>query len=271
MKLSFSTLGCPDWSLREILAIASDLGYNGIEIRGIADEIYAPKVAALQGEALENTMAKLKRAGLSVPILTSGAYIADNPDSEASEFEIKDYVMLASKMGVKYVRIMGEKTPGPNGTEQFDLICEKYKEFCEFAQGFGIDLLIETNGILADSKRMKTLMEKTGAPNMGVLWDIHHTYRFFDETPAETVGNLGKWIKHVHVKDSVKGRNGAITYMLNGYGDVPIDEAYRELKSIGYDGYYSYEWVKRWSRELAEPGVAFFKYLSYMRELSGNE
>ena len=65
----------------------------------------------------------------------------------------------------------------------------------------------------------------------------------------------------------MRGRNGAITYMLTGYGDIPVDEAYSALSNIGYDGYYSYEWVKRWSRELAEPGVAFYKYVSYMRGL----
>jgi len=36
MKIGFSTLGCPDWTLSEILATAKDLGYNGVEIRGIA-------------------------------------------------------------------------------------------------------------------------------------------------------------------------------------------------------------------------------------------
>ena len=35
MKLSFSTLGCPEWSWNEILATAKDMGFDGIEIRGV--------------------------------------------------------------------------------------------------------------------------------------------------------------------------------------------------------------------------------------------
>ena len=35
MKLSFSTLGCPKLSFRDVLSIAKDLGYDGIELRGI--------------------------------------------------------------------------------------------------------------------------------------------------------------------------------------------------------------------------------------------
>ena len=38
MKLAFSTLGCPDWSWEEILATAKDMGFDAVEILGIAKE-----------------------------------------------------------------------------------------------------------------------------------------------------------------------------------------------------------------------------------------
>ena len=65
----------------------------------------------------------------------------------------------------------------------------------------------------------------------------------------------------------MKGSNGRVTYMLTGYGDFPFEEVIDELKRLGYDGYLSYEWVKRWSRELAEPGVALYQYISYIKSL----
>ena len=42
MKLAFSTIGCPNWSYDEVVSTASDLGYDGFEVRGIGGEIYAP-------------------------------------------------------------------------------------------------------------------------------------------------------------------------------------------------------------------------------------
>lgn len=267
MKLSFSTLGCPDWSFGDMFSTASDLGYNGIEIRGVADEIYAPKITAFSPAELPKTQETLRRTGLTFPILTSGAYLSSNDDLAAAEFEVKDYVLLASKMGIKYVRVMGEKSVDPQNTPDTATVLKKYRELCDFAAGSGIELLIETNGYLADSAACADLMERTDRPNMGVIWDIHHTVRFFGESPKETVSRIGKYIKHVHIKDSVRGRNGKITYMLTGYGDIPVEEAVCELAVIGYDGFLSYEWVKRWSRELAEPGVAFYQYISYMRSL----
>ena len=44
MKLSFSTLGCPRWTLKEIVATAKDLGFDGVEIRGIGDKINALEI-----------------------------------------------------------------------------------------------------------------------------------------------------------------------------------------------------------------------------------
>lgn len=268
MKLAFSTLGCPDWTFGDIFSIASDLGYNGIEIRGIADEIYAPKIDVFSPANINETKNKLKGANITIPILTPGAYICGNPNIQSAEFEVKDYVLLAEKLGTKYVRILGEKDPEPAvESSDFDMVCEKYSALCDFAHEHGVSLLIETNGFLADTKKMKSLLETVNKPGMGVIWDIHHPYRFYGETPDETVNNIGKYIRHVHVKDSVKGTNGKITYMLTGYGNIPVADCIKALNSIKYDGYVSYEWVKRWSRELAEPGIAFYQYIDFMRSI----
>lgn len=285
MKLSFSTLGCPDWSFSEMLSVAADLGYAGIELRGIAEEIYAPKIPQFQPNALKKTAERLVKLGVEIPVLTTGAYLIKNPDIESAEFEVKDYVMLAKKLAdemkktsenrtvrTPYVRVLAERGPESEGitAEERAGALERLKALCSFAAGFGVELLVETNGFLADSNELRTFMlelREAGAENCGVIWDLNHTYRFYGETPKYTLGNIAEFVKHVHIKDSVRGRNGAISYMLCGYGDIPIDEAVNELKAIGYDGFFSYEWVKRWSKELAEPGVAFYSYANYMKML----
>lgn len=249
-----------------MFSTCADLGYDGIEIRGVADQMYAPKIKAFSEERISETRQRLKNNNIVIPILTSGAFLNNNPDYAAAEKEICDYVSLAEKLGVKYVRVMGDPSPGPSGSFDFDSVCEKYAALCDMAAGSGVSLLIETNGALGDSALMKKLIEKTNKPNAGVLWDIHHTVRFFGETPEKTVSNIGGYIKHTHLKDSEETPEG-ISYVLTGYGDAPIKEAVRELMKTGYDGYFSYEWVKRWSRSLAEPGVAFYQYINFMRSI----
>ncbi len=41
MKIAFSTLACPNSSWQDIVSMAKDLGFDGIEIRGLGDDISA--------------------------------------------------------------------------------------------------------------------------------------------------------------------------------------------------------------------------------------
>lgn len=269
MKLSFSTLGCPEWQWNDIYATARDLGYDGVEIRGIGREMFAPKMSIFSRENIEKTKKTIEDAGLCIPLFTTAAYLSDPSQLPLAEFEILAYAQLAQKLGVKYVRIMGEKTPEPQYETTVGELAEQYGRFCDLTAPYGVTPLIETNGILAKSADMKKLLETADRPNMGVIWDIHHPYRFFRETPAETAKNIGKYVRHVHVKDSYV-ENGAVKYALMGYGDVPVEQVKQQLDGIGYDGFYSYEWVKRWVPELEGSGIAFHSYADYMRSLDEN-
>ncbi len=266
LKLSFSTLGCPEWSFTDIIAIARDLGYAGIEIRGMMREMFAPKMKIFDDENIEKTKKKLADAGVEIPILTTGAYLSDMSQIPLAEFEIMSYAQLAQKLGVKYLRIMGEKTPAPSGEGRVSELAEQYERMCELVKNTGVTLLLETNGMLADSNEMKKLMESVKSENKGVLWDMHHPYRYFDESIDTTVANIGKYIKHVHIKDS-SVKDGQLKYVLTGYGDMPIADGVKALNSIGYEGYYSYEWVKRWVPELDSSGIAFHRYSSYLNSI----
>ena len=41
MKIAFSTLGCPDFDWPDIYSMAKDLGFDGIEMRGLGDDLFA--------------------------------------------------------------------------------------------------------------------------------------------------------------------------------------------------------------------------------------
>lgn len=260
MKLAFSTLGCPDWRWSEIYSTAKDLKFDGIEVRGVANEMYVPDIRAFDCEHIDANIAKLKEGSVEIPMLTSGISIGNAYGNELDE--AKEYIDLASKLSAKYIRIMISSKPQPENVD----VCaaaQLYTNMCEYAKDKGVTPLIETNGILADTRVMCDFMEKTQSENKGVLWDIHHPFRFFGEEPYETYRNIGRYIKYVHVKDSII-RGDDIVYRMMGYGDVPVFDALKVLKENGYDGYISLEWVKRWNPDLEEPGIVFAHYMSYM-------
>jgi len=268
MKLSFSTLGCPRWSWKDVISTAKDLGFDGIEIRGLGDEMYAPKIIEFSPGRLESTKADLKAMKLEIPMLTSGAVLAEKSKAQDSFVEACAYIDLASAMGVPYVRVMG--TGEPNITlGDLKLAAGLYSQLCEYAEPLGVVPLIETNGDLSSSAAMRSLIKRAGTKNSGVLWDVHHTVRFGGESPVETIANIGNFIRHVHVKDSVMA-GSKLEYRMMGYGDIPIADTLIMLKALRYDGFISLEWVKRWNPDLQEPGIVFAHYKSYMDTLLNN-
>ena len=48
MKLAFSTLGCPEFGWSDVYSMAKDLGFQGIEVRGLGDELFDGKTKPFQ-------------------------------------------------------------------------------------------------------------------------------------------------------------------------------------------------------------------------------
>ena len=54
MKISFSTIACPDYSWVDIYSMAKDLGFDGIEIRGMGDGFAAGCFCHRKAEGTEH-------------------------------------------------------------------------------------------------------------------------------------------------------------------------------------------------------------------------
>lgn len=267
MKIAFSTLGCPDFSWPDIYSMAKDLGFDGIEIRGLGNEIFAVQAQPFTGDQLKHTIKKLSELRLQIPCLSSGCCLkyADKEDDNFKE--IAEYIKLASKLRTPYIRILADQEPQPNGEVDDDVVSKALQRLVPVAEENDVTLLIETNGVYSDTSRLAKLLNRVSSDAVAALWDIHHPYRFAGEKPGKTVENLGAYIKYVHVKDSVI-ENGAIRYRMMGEGDLPIGEFIRALRSINYEGYVSLEWVKRWASDLDDAGVVFPQFTNYMSRFS---
>ena len=267
MKISFSTLGCPHWSWREITSAAVDLGYQGIEMRGIGTDISVPVIPVFSDEVLPQTLRELKRMNLVIPCLDSDCCIHLRDNETAVDIEVEAYLTLAQKLGTPYVRVMAAApVPKPVGTVDEDYVRDHAAKLAEMAGTFGVKLLIESHGVWSNTEKLARLLESVHSEHIGALWDIHHPYRFMGESPQTTCKNLGSFICHTHLKDSQKTADG-YRYTLPGFGDVPLEASIKALQDIGYDGFYSLEWVKRWDTTLEEPGIVFAHYANFMRTL----
>ena len=263
MKLSFSTLACPDFSWTEIYSMAKDFGLDGIEIRGLGDEISAIHAIPFTDAKLSSTVSKLKELNLSISCLSSGCALKFKEKEADNIAELKQYIRLAQKLSTPFIRILGDLEPQPLGEVDDAYIVNLLKRLAPEAIAAGVTLLVESNGVYSDTQRLRRLLDAVNSTGVSALWDINHPYRFMGESPEKTVDNLGDYIKYVHVKDSVV-ENGTVKYKLFGEGDMPLKEVFNALRSIKYDGYISLEWVKRWSNELCDAGIVVPQFANYM-------
>lgn len=263
MKISFSTLACPDLTWQEIYSMAKDFGFDGIEMRGLGNDIISYKALPFTDAQIEKTCAKLQSLGLEIPCLSSGAILSDRENHEDAIKEITQYAELARKLNTSYIRILGDKDPAPMGEVDDDIVYEALVKLVPIAEEYNVTLLVETNGVYADTLRLKNLLEKVNNRKIAALWDMHHPYRYFNESPETTIANLGELIKYTHVKDSVMDGD-KVSYKLMGDGDMPLEQMFDALDSINYNGYVSLEWVYRWSHELCDANIAVPQYAQYM-------
>ncbi len=264
MKISFSTLACPNWSWQDIYGAAKDLGFNGIEVRGLGAEIFSVKAQPFTDSQLPKTIEKLNSLGLEISCLSSGACLKNKDKFAEAEAEIIAYAQLASKLGTSYIRILADLEPAPAGEVDDEYIVECLKKLIPVAEEYNVTLLVETNGVYSDTARLAAVLDKVASRKVAALWDMHHPYRYNNESPETTVANLGQYIKYTHVKDSVMRADGTVEYRLMGSGDMPVKAMIQALETINYDGYVSLEWVKRWASDLSDGGIVIPQYAQYM-------
>ncbi len=266
--IAFSTLGCPKWEWKTILEHAAEWGYAAIELRGIKGEMDLTKVPQFSAGQLKASLQDLAALGLRVSDLGASARMHESEASvrAAQLDEGKRFIDLAHKLKAPYVRVFGDKLP-PTEPKQavMDRVVAGLSDLGRHAKGAGVQVIIESHGDFTDARTLEQMLKAVAMPEVGLLWDAHHTFVAGHEQPADTLKILRPYIRHTHLKDST-GTEDNIHYVLVGTGRVPVRETVRLLATQGYRGYYCYEWEKAWHPEIEEPEVAFPHYAKIMRE-----
>lgn len=263
MKLSFSTLGCPDFDWSDIYSLAKDFGFSGIELRGLGNSIFSVHAKPFSAENIDDTISQLRKMHLEIPCISSGCCLRNREKHAETIAELKEYIDLAEKLGARYIRVLGDLNAEADAEVDDEAVLCGMRSVLPYAEEHGVTLLLETNGVYADTARLASLLNELASDAVGALWDLHHPYRYRGEKAETTVQNLGAYIKHTHIKDSVM-ENGKTVYKMMGEGDLPVASMMGALRSINYEGYVSLEWLKQYAPELSDAGIVFPHFANYM-------
>ena len=110
MKIAFSTLGTPDFTWDEIWSMAKDLGFGGIEMRGLGGTKFSASSGPFRDENLAKTRETLERMKLEISCLSSGCALRFPEQREEAISQLKRYIKVAAAVGCKYIRVLGDRT-----------------------------------------------------------------------------------------------------------------------------------------------------------------
>ncbi len=249
LQWCFSSLGCAELGLDEIIMLAGENGIGAIELRAFAGSL---DLAGLFSEYKKNAPAKYRsvaESGIIKMIDTSFNLVG----AQEKDFDyILKLAQLADELHVPYCRIFGgfEYSHDPT-PEILNRAARTMQQWNKISQAYHLDcqLAIETHDGFSSAVNCIRFFYTAGQ-TMPVIWDVHHTWRHGGESFIDSMTLLGNNIVHVHVKDSVKTAAGKIRSVLPGQGDVPVKCLLGSLRAMNFQPAVSLEWERLWEPEL---------------------
>ncbi|MEJ7768794.1 MAG: sugar phosphate isomerase/epimerase family protein, partial [Chitinophagaceae bacterium] len=265
--LSFSTLGCPDWSFQKIVLFAKQNGYKGIEIRTIQREMELPKCTVFSSkEKIAATNRFVKDNGVKIINLgaSTSLHHSNLADRKKNLDEAKRFLDLADQLNCPYIRVFPDKFPkDQDRSATLDLIAKGLIELGNYAKGSNVTVLLETHGEVVKANDLATIMKNAAHKQVGLIWDIVNMWAVTKERPVDVYAKLKKYIRHAHIKD-MNLVNGKEQYTLLSRGETPVFEGIDALAKGNFKGYFSFEWEKLWHPEIPEPEIALADYPKVM-------
>jgi sugar phosphate isomerase/epimerase len=274
LPIGFSTLGCPAWEWGKILDFAQANGFSAVELRGLQGNMDLPSRPEFTADRIEQSKKDVAAHGLRISCVSSSAHMHEtDPDKHAAQLaDARKFIDLASALGAPYVRVFGNDKVG-TPEQSIEHVGMALRQLGDYAGPKNVTVIIESHGGFTDSPTLKAILEKADHPHVALLWDANHTFVDGKEDPAFTLEQLGKYVRHTHLKDSVM-RGNESHYVLTGRGEVPVKKQVQLLAATGYKGSFSFEWEKVWHPEIEEPEVAIADYAKvvsgYLKDVGKN-
>ncbi len=293
MKLAGHTMGTPEYSLGEAVKLFSGMGLEGIEI--IVQSDGYPCAIPLGADGVELSAVRQLTAdqGLSVAGLTPYLNLFNDLDETARKKEcdsLRRVTDMASALGARNVRVYGGRLvdgeTDPDG-RKLEALVRSMRECGDHAEKLGVRLNLENHfGTMTTTARETArVIRLVGHPAVGILYDQANIAFFPAEGYEEAIDLQKDKIHYVHCKDlvyrggapqkprfsnvaSVDEKERTVHSRIPGEGILDWPGILRKLKRIGYDGWISLEYERRWQKtDLPDAAVGMPRGAAHIREI----
>ena len=229
MKLCLLTYNMArGWSLPKILGFCRAAGFAGVELRVEAGHAHGVELERTPAERRE-IRDRVEDAYLEVACIGTSSRF-EYPEAARRIEQIdrtKRYVELAADLACKRLRVFGNIIPpGVRRDECVKYVGESLRVLGEFAEPFGVDVLLEMHGQFNYWGFARAAVEIAAHPRVAITYNCDPR-DVVAGSVAATYSQVRRWVRHVHMHE---------------FGGVyPYPELCGLLKADGYDGYLSSE------------------------------
>lgn len=239
----FSTLGCSQMSLHEVVDLAERHDIAAVELRALSGTVDLISALTAEFENPAGLGAFMAGRNLAIVALNTSIKLFESPNLLA----IEPFIPWAEAVGAAHLRIFdgGKQLAASEVQRAADLLGDW--QTTRRSSGLNVDLMIETHDALADVEQLVAFVEF--APTVQILWDTHHTWAHGTDL-ASVWNRIARNTVHLHVKDSKFDSGGRRCYVLPGHGDFPMADLISLLRQNERHIPISLEWERHWHPEL---------------------
>ena len=283
-------MGTPELTVLEAADLFAQMGLDAIEI--IYQDGYKSAIHSdTTGEEIRALKRHLDEIGLEVSCIVSYASDYNLPDKERRDRALDDCrrsIRLAGELDAGFVRIYGGTFL--EGDQDFDrkreILVASMQELAAEALPLGVSLVLENhfNTMTTGPQITYDIVKEIDRTNVGILYDQANIGFLSGEDYRDCIRIQKDKIYYVHVKDfrfkrpgmkfqaasvsHVKEEERAVQTRIIGEGIVPWDEILPELAAVGYGGYLSMEYERRWHPDdIPFAGEGMAKGAAYLRRI----
>jgi L-ribulose-5-phosphate 3-epimerase len=289
MRIAGHTLGTPDQTVPEALALFATAGLDAAEV--IYQDDYRSGLPVRDSRSAEQARQASEDTGIPIVGMTpytTGINALDEREWRTAVDEFRGAIEIAQVVGADRLRVYaGSWQPDQRDHEaHWNQLVAALRTLAPEASDAGVRLCVENHfGTMTQSATQTAwLVREVNHPAVRVLYDQANLTFTHDEPYEEALRVQGDLIGHVHVKDlvftdpdapfqasetaRVAASERAVRSRVVGDGAVPWGGILAALYTLGYDDVLTLEYEYRWHpQDLPEPAVGFARSAAALRGL----
>src|SRR4030095_12395302 len=174
MKLAFSTLGCPDWEVPQIVQTAQRLGYQGVELRAVGGTLDLLERPEFTSGQVRTTLSQFVDRNIEVCCVdTSCAFHSPVERERSIQVDVAvAHAELAAALQAPFIVVCPDKVKaGATREETRDYIVESLTRIAQRLPG-EVAVALETHGDFARTEAARDVVTLVDHPQVKLIWDV---------------------------------------------------------------------------------------------------